>query len=328
MVSLVNVVIPGGSGHLGHVLARSFARDGHEVVILSRRRAVLPWRVVLWDAATLGDWMTAIDGADVVINLAGRSVNCRYTGARRREILDSRVVSTRVIGEAIARAASPPRAWLQASTATIYAHRYDAANDEASGLLGGAEPGLPETWRFSIEVARAWEREFDRAEAPRTRKIALRSAIVMSPERGGPFDVLLRLVRHGLGGTSGNGRQFVSWIHDQDFVRAVRWLIDRAGATGIVNLAAPNPLPNAEFMRALRQAWGTPLGLPAPAWLLEVGAFFLRTETELVLKSRRVVSSRLRDDGFVFTWPVWPDAARDLVARWRSRPSADSISAP
>ena len=328
MVSLVKIVIPGGSGHLGHLLARSFARDGHDVAILSRRPVALPWRVVLWDAVSLGAWTAELEQADVLINLAGRSVNCRYTPARRREILDSRVLSTRVLGDAVARASRPPRVWLQSSTATIYAHRYDAANDEATGVLGGSEPGVPETWNFSIDVATQWEREFDRASTPATRKVAMRSAIVMSPARGGPFDVLLQLVRRGLGGTSGDGRQFVSWIHDEDFVRAVQWLVDRADISGVVNLAAPAPLPNADFMRALRHAWGTSIGLPAPAWLLEVGALFMRTETELVLKSRRVVSARLRDHGFVFTWPVWPDAARDLVKRWRSRSSADSISAP
>lgn len=328
MVSVVKVVIPGGSGHLGRLLARSFARDGHDVVILSRRRAAWPWRVVEWDAASLGGWTAELERADVLINLVGRSVNCRYTPAHRREILDSRVVSTRVLGDAMARAAHPPRVWLQSSTATIYAHRYDAANDEATGVLGGSEPNVPETWNFSIDVATKWEREFDRASAPHTRKVAMRSAIVMSPGRGGPFEVLLQLVRRGLGGTSGDGRQFVSWIHDADFVRAVNWLVDRADISGVVNLAAPTPLPNAEFMRALRDACGTSIGLPAPAWLLEIGALFMRTETELVLKSRRVVSTRLRDHGFVFTWPVWPDAARDLVKRWRTRPSADSISAP
>jgi len=328
MVSMVKVVIPGGSGHLGHVLGRSLARDGHEVVILSRRPAALPWRVVEWDGETFGPWTAELDAAEVVINLAGRSVNCRYTPARRGEILDSRIASTRVLGQAIARTPRPPRVWLQSSTATIYAHRFDAANDEATGVIGGSEPGVPETWNFSIGVATKWEREFDCAETPRTRKVAMRSAIVMSPERGGPFEVLLQLVRRGLGGTSGDGRQFVSWVHDEDFVRAVNWLVGRADISGVVNIAAPTPLPNADFMRALREAWGTSISLPAPAWLLEIGAFFMRTETELVLKSRRVVSKRLRDHGFVFTWPLWPDAARDLVGRWRSRPGADSISAP
>jgi hypothetical protein len=328
MVAAVKVVIPGGSGHVGTLLARAFVRDRHEVVILSRRPASAPWRMVRWDGATLGSWARELDDADAVVNLAGRSVNCRYTPANRREILESRVASTRVVGQAVAAARRPPAVWLQASTATIYAHRYDAANDEASGRLGGLEPDAPAAWHFSIEVATAWERTFQEAAAPRTRKVALRSAIIMSPDRGGAFDILLALVRRGLGGTSGDGRQFVSWIHDEDFVRAVAWLIEHAGESGIVNVASPNPLPNAEFMRALREAWGTSIGLPAPAWLLAIGAMFIGTETELILKSRRVVPGRLLQAGFAFRWAEWPAAARDLVARWRSLPAADSISAP
>ena len=153
--------------------------------------------------------------------------------------------------------------WLQASTATIYAHRYDAANDEHSGILGGGEPGAPASWQFSIDVARAWERTFAEAVTERTRKVALRSAMTLSPDRGGVFDTLLGLVRRGLGGRAGDGRQFMSWIHDEDFVAAVRWLIDREDIDGIVNVASPNPLPNAEFMRLLREAAGVPFGLPA-----------------------------------------------------------------
>jgi uncharacterized protein (TIGR01777 family) len=183
--------------------------------------------------------------------------------------------------------------------------------------VGGSEPGAPDTWRFSIEVARAWERALEEAVVPQTRKVALRSAMTMSPDRGGVFDVLLGLVRRGLGGRAGDGRQYVSWIHEEDFVRAVGWLIEREGVTGPVNLAAPNPVPNAEFMRALREAWGRSFGLPAAKWMLEVGAFFLRTETELVLKSRRVVPGRLLEGGFHFQFPTWPEAARDLCRRWR-----------
>jgi hypothetical protein len=265
----------------------------------------------------LGEWAAELEGADAVVNLAGRSVNCRYGPENRREILESRVGSTRAVGEAVARAARPPRVWLQMSTATIYAHRYDAPNDEATGILGGGEPNAPDTWRFSIDVARAWERAAEEAPTPRTRRVTMRSAIVMSPDRGGPFDVLLGLVRHGLGGRSGDGRQFVSWIHDADFFRAVRWLMEHDELAGTVNLASPNPLPNAEFMRALRQAWGIGIGLPAARWMLEIGAVFLRTETELILKSRRVVPGRLAAGGFTFRFPVWEAAARDLCQRWK-----------
>ena len=315
----MKVVIPGGTGQVGTVLARAFQRDGHDVVVLGRhlRGEAAVWRTAQWDGVTLGEWGREVDGADVVINLAGRNVNCRYTAKHRHEIMQSRVVSTRVVGEAIAAARHPPRVWLQASTATIYAHRFDAPNDERTGIIGGSERDVPETWRFSIDVATSWEHETDRAEVPRTRKVKLRSAVVMSPDRGGIFDTLLALVRRGLGGTSGDGRQYVSWIHDADFVRAVYWLIEQDQVGGVVNVAAPNPLPNAGFMRALREAWGTRLGLPATAWMLEIGAFFMRTETELVLKSRRVVPGVLAEQGFTFQFPTWPLAAQDLCRRWR-----------
>lgn len=314
----IKVVIPGGSGHVGTLLARAFHERGDEVVVLSRTPGKAPWRVVTWDGETLGPWTTEFENADAIINLAGQSVNCRYTAANRRIIIDSRVKSTRIVGQAIAETDNAPRVWLQASTATLYAHRYDAPNDEKSGIIGGSEPGAPDTWRFSIDVVRKWERELNAAATPLTRKVLMRSAIVMSPGHGGPFDMLLRLVRFGLGGRFGDGREFVSWIHDQDFVQTVSWLIRHENLSGPVNLAAPNPLPNSEFMRSLRQAWGMPFGLPATEWMLELGAFVLRSETELMLKSRRVIPGRLLDSGFSFAFPDWADAARDLCARWRA----------
>jgi len=316
----MKVVIPGGTGQVGTVLARAFQAIGAEVVALGRTPRTLPWRFVRWDASDLSGWAGEVDGADVVINLVGRSVNCRYTRANRDEIVRSRVGSVRAVGEAIARARRPPTVWLQASTATIYAHRLDAANDEATGILGGGEPGVPSTWRFSIDVAMAWERALAEAVTPRTRKVALRSAMIMSPDLGGIFDTLLTLVRRRLGGTAGDGRQYVSWIHDADFIRAVRWVIAHNEIAGAVNLAAPVPLPYRDFMAALRTAAGVPFGLPAPRWLLEVGAFFMRTETELLLKSRRVVPGRLRAAGFTFEHPSWPEAARDLCARSAGSP--------
>ena len=314
----MKIVLPGGSGQVGTLLARAFRSDGHEVVVLSRKLYKAPWRVVLWDAHTVGDWASEVDGAEAVINLAGRSVNCRYTPENRRLIKESRVLSTQAVGQAIAQARQPPRVWLQSSTATIYAHRYDAPNDELTGILGGAEPDVPDTWRFSIDVARSWEQAADDADTPRTRKVKLRSAMVMDPEPGGVFDVLLGLVRHGLGGTEGNGRQYLSWIHGADFVHALYWIIEHRNLEGAINLSSPSPLPNAEFLRVLREAWGLPLGLPAPEWLLEIGTRLLQTETELVLKSRRVVPTRLLQDGFVFQFPGWPEAAQDLCRRWRS----------
>jgi uncharacterized protein (TIGR01777 family) len=311
----MKIAIPGGSGQVGTMLARAFHRDGHDVLVLSRQPAPSPWRVAAWDGVTVGAWLNELDGCDVVINMAGRSVNCRYNAGNRQQILDSRVRSTRVIGRAISQSIEPPRLWLQASTATIYAHRFDRANDERSGEIGGSESGAPATWRFSIDVARAWEQAFTDATASRTRKVALRSAIVMSPDRGGTFDTLLTLVRSGLGGRSGDGRQYVSWIHEDDFVAAVRWLIAHDDVEGVVNVAAPNPLPNAEFMQALREAARVPFGLPASRWMLEIGALVMRTETELLLKSRRVVPGRLLDRGFTFDHPMWREAAIDLYRR-------------
>ncbi len=317
----MKIIIPGGTGQVGTLLARALSRDGHEVVVLSRTQSASEraWRTVAWDGRTVAsEWAREVDGADAVINLAGRSVNCRYTPANRREITDSRVLSTRAVGTAIAAARRPPRVWLQMSTATLYAHRYDAPNDEASGITGGDEPNAPDTWRFSIGVAKAWEQAAVEYETPRTRRVLLRSAMVMSEDRGGVFDTFLGLARRGLGGQSGDGRQFVSWIHGADFVRAVRFLIRRDDLDGPVNVASPNPLPNAAFMRELRRAWGVRFGLPATNWMLEVGALALQTETELILKSRRVVPGRLVDAGFTFDYPTWPEAARDLCGRSRA----------
>ena len=311
----MKIVIPGGSGQVGTVLARAFHAEGHDVCVLSRTPGHAPWQTIEWNGEMLGDWTSAIDGADVVINLAGRSVNCRYTPANRHEIMRSRVNSTRAIGAAIAGAWHPPRVWLQASTATIYAHRFDAANDEATGIIGGAEIDAPDTWRFSIDVARAWENVAMEIPTPRTRLVLMRSAMTMSPDRGGIFDALLGLTRRGLGGRAGDGRQFISWIHEADFIRAIRWLIENETFTGPVNLAAPEPLPNLEFMRILRVAGGMPFGLPATKWMLEIGAHFLKTETELIVKSRRVVPGRLLAAGFTFQFPNWNEAARDLCAR-------------
>ncbi|HEX8394426.1 MAG TPA: TIGR01777 family oxidoreductase [Longimicrobium sp.] len=311
----MKLVLPGGSGQVGTLLARAFSASGDEVVVLSRSPSAGPWRTVAWDGETVGPWAAELEGADAVINLAGRSVNCRYNARNRAEIMESRVRSTRAVGTAIAACARPPRLWLQSSTATIYAHRLDAPNDEATGILRGGERNAPDTWRFSIDVARAWEAALNEAVTPGTRKVAMRSAMVMSPDRGGIFDVLLGLVRRGLGGSAAGGRQFVSWIHEADFTRAIRWLMEHEEVDGPVNLSSPNPLPYAEFMRALRRAAGVPVGLPATRWMLEIGAWALRTEAELVLKSRRVVPGRLLAGGFRFQHPDWPETARDLVAR-------------
>src|SRR5687768_8791060 len=280
----MKIVIPGGTGQVGTVLARAFHADGHEVVVLGRSPQKREWRTEKWDGKTIGPRASEIDGSDVVINLAGRSVNCRYNEVNRGQMMDSRVDSTRIVGEAIASAANPPTVWLQASTATIYAHRFDAPNDDVTGIIGGHEADAPDTWNFSIDVATAWEKTANDADTPKTRKVLMRSAMTMSPDRDGIFDTLLGLVRKGLSGTAASGRQYISWIHDQDFIRSVYWLIEHEDLSGPINLSSPNPLPNREFMRIFRETWGAPFGLPAMEWQLAIGAFFMQTETELILK--------------------------------------------
>ncbi len=315
----LRIVIPGGSGQVGQMLARYFQESGHHVTVLTRGPYTPPWQTVHWDGEHIGPWTEHLEGADVCINLTGRSVNCRYTAENREAIYNSRIRSTHLLGEVIAGLADPPGVWLNASTATIYRHSLDKAMDEKDGELGGNERNTPDAWKFSIRVAKDWEAALFRIPTPRTRKVAMRSAITLSPVGGNAFAVLLNLVRVGLGGKQGNGRQFVSWIHERDFARAVEFIIAHEELSGAINIASPNPLPNREFMEALRDAWGMPNGLPAPAALIEIGAFFLRTESELVLKSRRVVPGRLLDAGFDFEFPDWPEAAENLVDRWRRR---------
>lgn len=305
---IVKIVIPGGRGHVGQSLVKHFQGLGAHVVVVSRAAGD-----ELWDGRTLGPWARAIDGADVVINLAGRSVNCRYTADNLNEMLHSRVDSTKIVGEAIAAASRPPKLWLQASTATIYSHRFDAPNDEISGELGGNEPNLDPIWKASIDIAKAWERALFEANTPQTRKVAMRSAMTMSTVPGSVFDVMRNLARRGLFGTAGNGKQFVSWIHEADFRAAVDFIFANDDMAGPINLAAPTPLPNRDFARVLRQAVGAPFGLPMPKAILEIGARILQTETELVLKSRRAIPTRLLEAGFRFKFGTWEAAVRDLA---------------
>ena len=315
----LRIVIPGGSGQVGQRLALYLQQRGHHVTILTRGPYTAPWQTVHWDGEQIGPWTDHLEGADVCINLAGRSVNCRYTAANRESIYHSRIHTTELLNQVIAGLAAPPRFWLNASTATIYRHALDRPMDELTGQLGGNEPDAPDTWNFSIRVAKDWERAFFETETPRTRKVAMRSAIIFSPAPGNAFAVFSNLARVGIGGKQGNGRQFVSWIHETDFARAVEFLIARDDIEGPVNIASPNPETNREFMAALREAWNMPNGLPIPAPFMEIGAFFLRTETELVMKSRRVIPTRLVNAGFKFEFPYWPHAAEDLVQQWRHR---------
>ncbi len=313
----MKLVLPGGSGQVGTCYARHAHARGDDVVVLTRSPTNdAPWRQVVWDGKTTGDWVAELDGADVVLNLAGRSVNCRYNATNRKLIVDSRVDSVRAVTDAIRQAERPPSVWLQMATATIYAHSLDRDQDEATGTLG-VEPDQPDTWHFSYDVARAWEKALDDADVPHTRKLALRSAMVMTPDRGGIFDTLLWLCRRGLGGPILGRKPVVSWIHGDDFCRVMDLLIERDDLAGPINVCSPTPVRYAAFMKTLRQAAGVPIGLPATPLMIEIGTRVLRTESELVLKSRRVVPGRLLDAGFEFAFDDWAKAADNLVDQWK-----------
>ena len=303
------IILAGGGGFLGTALAQRFVARGDEVVVLTRspRERADGAKEIFWDAKTLGEWAALVDGADAVINLTGKSVDCRYTATNRRLLIASRVDSTRVIGEAIARAARPPRVWLNASSATLYKHSFDTAMDETGAT--GATPEAKD--EFSIEIIRQWENALNAARTPQTRKVALRITLVFGNE-GGVFPVFRRLAKFGLAGAQGSGRQMVSWIHLEDFCRAVEWILAHDELDGAVNVSAPGALPNREVMRQVRRAGGAPFGLPTPEWLLAVGAFFIRTETELLIKSRYVSPGRLLASGFKFQFPDLPAALADL----------------
>ena len=304
------IILAGGSGFLGNALAARFLSAGHAVTILTRspNPTANGFREILWDAITVGDWARELEGATAVINLTGRSVNCRYHAQNRRLILESRVRSTQVIGEAIAQCKTPPPVWLNASTATIYQHTFGPAWDEAGRICGTPEAKD----EFSVQVATEWEKALSEAPTPATRKVAMRAAMVLGNDKNSVFPMLCRLARFGLGGKMGDGRQFVSWIHQTDFCRAVEWLITHEELHGPVNICAPNPLSNVEMMKAFRKVVGMPVGLPAARWMLEIGAIALRTETELILKSRRVIPRRLIESGFKFQFSLLREALEDL----------------
>ena len=299
------IVIAAAGGFLGRSLVRWFRAQGDEVVALVRRPAPgLNAKQVLWDGETAGEWIGELEGADALINLAGRSVDCRYNPENRRLILESRLKPTRVLGQAIGRCARPPVVWFNSASATIYRHAEDRPMDEATGEIGTG---------FSVDVCCAWEGEMEAAVTPRTRKVMLRIAMVVGRDGGVlvPFRMLARL---GLGGTLASGRQYMSWLHEADLIGAMEFLMGRPDIAGAVNLSAPNPVTNAGWMCEFRRRYGPGFGLPAAKWMRELGAFVLRTETELLLKSRRVVPGRLLEAGYRFRFPELGSALDDLAA--------------
>lgn len=298
------LIIAGGTGFLGDALVHHYS-DVKEIVVLTRgaTRQMNNVRYVKWDGVTLGGWEKELENADALINLTGKSVDCRYTEANKAEIVSSRVNATRILVKAVNNCQCPPKVWLNAASATIYRAAEDRAMDEYTGEMGSG---------FSVEVCKSWEAAFTREETPRTRKVILRISMILG-KGGGVIPVLSKLTKLGLGGTMGSGKQYISWMHEHDFVKAVDWLIQNEKAEGAYNMAAPDPLPNKEFMKRMRSLLHRSIGLPATAWMLEIGALFLRTETELVLKSRRVMPARLLKEGFVFDYPTTEGALRNLL---------------
>jgi uncharacterized protein len=296
----MQIVIAGGAGYIGRLLAAYFGKEGHRVTVLSRQSQTIP-------QATVRDWRdlpATLDNTDVLINLAGKSVNCRYTPANKAAIYDSRLSTTKALAEAILATPHPPSVWLNASSATIYRHAQDRPMDEYTGEIGTG---------FSVDVCQQWESAFFTPELPHTRRVALRMAMIMGRGNDGVFSRFHTLARLGLGGAMGSGNQYISWMHYHDLCRAISFILATPTLEGPINLAAPNPLPNHIFLRILRQSCHVPIGIPSTEWMLKIGAFVLQTETELLLKSRYVVPKRLLDAGFTFQYPDWQVASHDLV---------------
>ncbi|TMW70372.1 TIGR01777 family oxidoreductase [Alteribacter natronophilus] len=289
------IVLAGGTGFIGEYFKQKFKGAGYEVKIISRSSPHIRWE----DRKGI---MEALDGAELLINLAGKSVNCRYNEKNKKAIMNSRTETTTILGEAVKECSHPPGVWMNSSTATIYRHAEDRPMTEDEGEIGSG---------FSVDVAKAWEKAFFSFDLPETRQIALRIAIVLG-EGGGVMTPYRNLVKFGLGGVQGKGNQMFSWIHIEDLYQIVLFLKDREDLKGVFNCSAPQPVSNREFMRAMREANGVRFGLPSPAWMLEMGSVVIRTETELVLKSRWVLPESLEREGYTFTFKTIEETLETL----------------
>ncbi len=302
------IVLAGGAGFMGQSLAKYFRKEtDYEVIILSRQAHASQNGIsyVEWDGKTVGKWQNALEGAEMLINLAGRTVNCRYNEENKRQILESRTESTQALGEAIQKCEKPPKLWINAASATIYRHAEDRAMDEETGEIGSG---------FSVNVCLEWEKAFNAIDTPHTRKVALRVAMILG-KGGGVMTPFVRLARLGLAGTQGAGKQYVSWMHEYDFYRLTRFLEKHETLQGTFNASAPNPIPNKEFLKKLRQQVGVMVALPQPNWLVKFGAWLIGTEAELVLKSRRVIPTALQKLGFTFRYPHVDSAFKEILER-------------
>ncbi len=303
---MAKIILAGGSGFIGDHLTRYFSQKGFEIVILTRKKTEsenTKIKFVNWDAKKISTWVNALENADLLINLTGKSINCRHTLKNREEILASRVESTKVLGQALAKVKSPPKLWINASAATIYRDDKDRPMDEQTGEIGKD---------FFAQVAKDWEQSLFESKIPENiRRVALRISIVLGPD-GGAFPAYYNLAKFYLGGTQGSGKQMISWIHVKDAVRAIEFIFEHPQISGPLNLASPGPLLNQEFMKILREHYHKSFGLPAYSWMVKMGAIFLGTEPELLLKSSWVFPRKLLDAGFKFQYANLKEALKDL----------------
>lgn len=299
------LIIAAGTGFLGNVLNQHFKNKFEEIVILTRGKSKIKNQIkyVNWNAKSFSGWEKELENTDVVINLAGKSVDCRYTEKNKAEILASRIDSTKILNEAILQCENPPKHFINSSTATIYRHSEDKEMDEYTGEIGND---------FSMNVAKTWEKTFYEVETLKTLKTAIRTSIVLG-KNGGAFIPLKKLTQFGLGGKNGNGSQLVSWIHEKDFARAIEFIIEKK-LSGRINVVSPKPIRNYEFMKKLQKAIGIPFGLPISKTLLEFGARIINTETELILKSRNVIPKRLTENGFEFEYADLDKTFKNLLS--------------
>jgi len=311
------IILAGGTGFIGQELCNYFGKD-NQLVILTRNRpdhnsntfgenninseVLHHIRYVQWNAKQAGEWMKEIDGADLLINLAGKSVNCRYTAKNKKEIFDSRTNSTTILGEAVRLAVRPPEVWINAASATIYPHATDTPRDENFTEFAND---------FSVQVCRLWEKTFYEQRTPFTRKVALRMAITLGS--GGVMIPYFNLLKFGLGGRQGSGKQMYSWVHVEDTCRMIEWIYGQKTLEGTYNCCSPGAVSNEVFMRTLRRITRHVIGLPAYSWMLAIGAVLIGTETELILKSRWVIPERISHTGFVFKYPQLEAALKDII---------------
>lgn len=306
MMRYQKIILAGGNGYLGGLLAKHFSTLADEIIILARKQRAETDNIktILWDGMAEGEWINEMEGADLLVNLCGKNVNCRYTTKNKQEIINSRIIPTRLLNKVMMKLAHPPKLWINITSSTIYRHAEDEPQDEYTGEIG---------YGFSIDVCKAWEESFFETVIKGTRKVALRMGIVLG-RSDGAFPRLFNLVKFGLGGKQGNGKQIVNWIHEQDAIRSIEFILNHDQMEGIVNCTSPNAVDNNTLMTNIRKAYGIPFGLPTPAWLLSIGALIIGTETELILKSRWVQPAALMDAGFKFQYEENDVAVRDIIS--------------